>query len=102
LDAAHLSLIGPNINGGNFENGRSLIDNPILWRSSDSDSSMHFIEANGHRLLLDCGMSQGRRQEANKLNSEKSFDAKGIDAIVLSHAHLDHSGSCPSWVKNWL
>ncbi|MDD1760308.1 MAG: MBL fold metallo-hydrolase [Methanothrix sp.] len=62
--------------------------------------SMHFIEANGHRLLLDCGMSQGKRQEANKLNSENPFDAKSIDAIVLSHAHLDHSGKLPILVKN--
>jgi len=62
--------------------------------------SMHFIEANGHRVLLDCGMSQGKRQEANKLNSENPFDVKSIDAVVLSHAHLDHSGKLPILVKN--
>ena len=62
--------------------------------------SMHLVEANGHRLLLDCGMAQGRRQEANKLNSEFPFDVKGIDAVVLSHAHLDHSGKLPLLVKN--
>jgi metallo-beta-lactamase family protein len=61
---------------------------------------MHLVEANGHRLLLDCGMAQGRRQEANKLNSEFPFDVKGIDAVVLSHAHLDHSGKLPLLVKN--
>jgi metallo-beta-lactamase family protein len=62
--------------------------------------SMHFVEANGHRMLLDCGMSQGKRQEANKLNSEIPFDVKSIDAVVLSHAHLDHSGKLPTLVKN--
>jgi metallo-beta-lactamase family protein len=62
--------------------------------------SMHFVEANGHRMLLDCGMSQGKRQEANKLNSEIPFDVKSIDAVVLSHAHLDHSGKLPILVKN--
>jgi metallo-beta-lactamase family protein len=62
--------------------------------------SMHFVEANGHRLLLDCGMSQGKRQEANKLNSEIPFDVKSIDAVILSHAHLDHSGKLPFLVKN--
>ncbi len=62
--------------------------------------SMHLVEANGHRLLLDCGMVQGKRQEARKLNSEFPFDVKSIDAVVLSHAHLDHSGKLPMLIKN--
>ena len=72
-----------------------------FWGAAQTvTGSMHMVEANGHRLLLDCGMSQGRRQEANKLNSEFPFDVKGIDAVVLSHAHLDHSGKLPLLVKN--
>jgi metallo-beta-lactamase family protein len=62
--------------------------------------SMHLVETNGRRVLLDCGMVQGRRQEARKLNSEFPFDVKSIDAVVLSHAHLDHSGRLPMLVKN--
>ncbi|MGV8174119.1 MAG: MBL fold metallo-hydrolase RNA specificity domain-containing protein [Methanothrix sp.] len=62
--------------------------------------SMHLVEANENRLLLDCGMAQGRRQEANRLNSEFPFPAESIDAVVLSHAHLDHSGKLPMLVKN--
>jgi metallo-beta-lactamase family protein len=61
---------------------------------------MHLVEANDHRLLLDCGMAQGRRQEANRLNSEFPFNPEIIDAVVLSHAHLDHSGKLPMLVKN--
>jgi metallo-beta-lactamase family protein len=61
--------------------------------------SMHLVEANGHRVLLDCGMVQGKRQEARKLNSEFPFDVMSIDAVVLSHAHLDHSGKLPMLVK---
>ena len=61
--------------------------------------SMHLVEANGHRVLLDCGMVQGKRQEARKLNSEFPFDVKSIDAMVLSHAHLDHSGKLPLLVN---
>jgi len=62
--------------------------------------SMHLVEANGQRVLLDCGMVQGRRQESRKLNSEFPFDVMSIDAVVLSHAHLDHSGKLPMLVKN--
>jgi metallo-beta-lactamase family protein len=61
---------------------------------------MHLVEANGHRMLLDCGMAQGRRQEANRLNSEFPFNPESIEAVVLSHAHLDHSGKLPMLVKN--
>ena len=61
--------------------------------------SMHLVEANGHRVLLDCGMVQGKRQEARKQNSEFPFDVKSIDALVLSHAHLDHSGKLPMLAK---
>jgi len=60
---------------------------------------MHLIEADGHRMLLDCGMAQGRREEAKKLNSEFPFQPEKIDAVVLSHAHLDHSGKLPMLVK---
>jgi len=62
--------------------------------------SMHLVEANGHRVLLDCGLVQGRRQESRRLNSEFPFDVKTIDAVVLSHAHLDHTGKLPVLVKN--
>lgn len=62
--------------------------------------SMHLVEANGQRVLLDCGMVQGRRQESRKLNSEFPFDVMSIDAVVLSHAHIDHSGKLPMLVKS--
>lgn len=61
--------------------------------------SMHLVEANGHRVLLDCGLVQGKRIEARALNSEFPFDARKIDAVVLSHAHIDHSGKIPLLVK---
>jgi len=62
--------------------------------------SMHLVEANGLKILLDCGLYQGRREESRKLNSELPFHQKEIDALVLSHAHIDHSGNIPSLVKN--
>jgi metallo-beta-lactamase family protein len=61
--------------------------------------SMHVIEAAGKRVLLDCGLYQGRRKEAEEKNRFLPFDASGIDYMVLSHAHIDHSGNIPSLVK---
>ena len=62
--------------------------------------SLHLVESGGKRVLLDCGMFQGKRKEAEKNNREFPFDAASIDAVVLSHAHIDHSGRLPLLVKN--
>ena len=61
--------------------------------------SMHLVEVEGFRLLLDCGLFQGRREEARQRNSRFPFSPKTINAVVLSHAHLDHCGNLPSLVK---
>jgi len=61
--------------------------------------SEHLITVNGRRLLLDCGLYQGKRDEARTRNREFSFDPAGIEAVVLSHAHIDHSGNIPNLVK---
>ena len=62
--------------------------------------SMHHVEAAGRRFLLDCGMYQGRRAEAFDRNSHFPFPAESIDFVILSHAHIDHSGNLPTLVKN--
>jgi metallo-beta-lactamase family protein len=62
--------------------------------------SMHHLEVEGRRYLLDCGLAQGRRKETDAKNRNLPFDARSIDAIVLSHAHIDHSGNLPTLVKN--
>ncbi len=61
--------------------------------------SMHEVESGGKRVLLDCGLHQGRRQEANRKNRELGVEASAIDAVILSHAHTDHSGNLPTLVK---
>ncbi len=61
--------------------------------------SMHLVEAAGRRLLLDCGLNQGRRKEADQKNRNLPFAASSIDAVILSHAHIDHSGNLPTLVK---
>jgi metallo-beta-lactamase family protein len=61
--------------------------------------SMHLVEANGFRFLLDCGLYQGHRDEAFERNHNFPFQPHAIQAVVLSHAHLDHCGNLPSLVK---
>lgn len=61
--------------------------------------SKHLIEAGGKRVLLDCGMFQGRRKEALDLNWGMSKELSHVDAVILSHAHLDHCGLLPLLVK---
>src|SRR4051795_10250615 len=61
--------------------------------------SMHLVEANGKRLLLDCGLFQGKRSEARRINSTFPFAPRAIDAVILSHAHIDHSGNLPNLVR---
>ena len=61
--------------------------------------SMHLVEANGKRILLDCGLYQGHRKEAFEKNRNLPVDPKTIDYVVLSHAHIDHSGNLPQLVR---
>ncbi len=61
--------------------------------------SRHLIEVNGHKLLLECGLYQGRRKESYERNRHFYFDASDIHAVLLSHAHIDHSGNLPNLIK---
>jgi len=61
--------------------------------------SMHLVDTGRGQLLLDCGLYQGHRRHAFERNRDLPFDASGIDAVVLSHAHLDHAGNLPSLVR---
>ncbi len=61
--------------------------------------SKHLIEVNGQRILLDCGLYQGRRKDTFERNREFPFDPAKVDVVVLSHAHIDHSGNLPHLCK---
>lgn len=61
--------------------------------------SMHLLHVGGKKILLDCGTYHGRRQEARDRNEHFPFDPVSIDAVVLSHAHIDHSGNLPTLVR---
>lgn len=57
--------------------------------------SCHLIELGGVRILLDCGMYQGPREQARRLNEWLPRNAKEVDVVILSHGHLDHCGKLP-------
>src|SRR5581483_385268 len=61
--------------------------------------SMHHLESGGQRYLLDCGMYQGRRKEAEEQNRHFPFKANSITGVLVSHAHIDHIGNLPLLVK---
>jgi metallo-beta-lactamase family protein len=62
--------------------------------------SMHLLEASGARILLEAGLFQGKRAEAQALNATLPVDPRRIDAVILSHAHIDHSGRLPLLVRH--
>lgn len=61
--------------------------------------SAHLLRVNGKTILLDCGLYQGKRVESFERNSTFPFDPKEIDVLILSHAHIDHSGKIPMLCK---
>jgi metallo-beta-lactamase family protein len=61
--------------------------------------SMHELRHGNRRILLDCGLFQGRRNEARDRNCCFPFPASTVDRVILSHAHIDHSGNLPNLVK---
>ncbi len=61
--------------------------------------SKHLLEINGKFVLLDCGLFQGRRKESYEKNIRFGFDPSKVDAMILSHAHIDHCGNIPRLVK---
>jgi metallo-beta-lactamase family protein len=61
--------------------------------------SKHLLHTDGAKILLDCGMFQGRRKESIEINQNLGVNPREIDAVILSHAHIDHSGALPLLVK---
>ncbi len=61
--------------------------------------SMHVLEVGSTKVLLECGLRQGRREEARQRNARFPFQPKKIAAVVISHAHIDHCGNLPSLIR---
>jgi metallo-beta-lactamase family protein len=71
----------------------------FLGAAQEVTGSMHLLETSAGRILIDCGFYQGRREESHQRNAELPAEALGADCVILTHAHIDHSGSLPTLVK---
>ncbi len=71
----------------------------FVGAAQEVTGSKHLLHVNGKKILLDCGMFQGRRKISKEKNMNFPFNPEEIDAVILSHAHIDHSGLLPLLVK---
>ncbi len=72
----------------------------FLGATGQVTGSCYLLETGSRRILLDCGLFQGSKETEKQNGVDFSFDPAGIDAVVLSHAHLDHCGRLPKLVKD--
>lgn len=71
-----------------------------FWGAAQTvTGSLHRVDALGQTLLLDCGFYQGSRAESMRRNAKFPFRPRDVDAVLLSHAHIDHSGNLPNLVR---
>lgn len=73
----------------------------FAWAAQTVTGSKHILRVNGKTYLLDCGMFQGHRKESDEANRILPIKVEEIDALILSHAHIDHAGLIPLLVKKW-
>src|SRR5580698_7376498 len=71
-----------------------------FWGAAQTvTGSSHHLECAGQNILLDCGLFQGHRQQAREINEHLALPVEQLNAVVLSHAHIDHSGDLPLLAK---
>ena len=71
----------------------------FIGAARTTTGSMHLLSANDRNVLLDCGLYQGKRKEAFERNRNLRVRPGKLDSVVLSHAHIDHSGNLPTLVR---
>jgi metallo-beta-lactamase family protein len=72
----------------------------FLGAAQTVTGSQHLVRVNGSQILLECGLFQGKRRESLERNRNLPFNAAAVDAMILSHAHIDHSGNIPNLVRS--
>ncbi|WP_432464003.1 MULTISPECIES: MBL fold metallo-hydrolase RNA specificity domain-containing protein [unclassified Agarivorans] len=72
----------------------------FLGATEEVTGSCHLLTINDRQILLDCGLIQGSKTDALRNHQDFDFDPSRIDAVILSHAHIDHSGRIPQLVKS--
>lgn len=71
-----------------------------FWGAAQAvTGSMHLLEAGSSKVLLDCGLNQGKREDARRRNARFPFPPKQITAVLVSHAHIDHCGNLPTLIR---
>lgn len=72
-----------------------------FWGAAQTvTGSQHLIEVASDQILLECGLFQGKRAESYAVNRQLPYDACAVDAVLLSHAHIDHAGNIPNLTKS--
>ncbi|MGB3541421.1 MBL fold metallo-hydrolase RNA specificity domain-containing protein [Rubrivirga sp.] len=72
-----------------------------FWGAAQTvTGSLHYLEVDGTRLFLDCGLYQGRRSESRERNEDWPCEPSTVDAVLLSHAHIDHAGLLPKLYRD--
>lgn len=72
-----------------------------FWGAAQTvTGSQHWIEVASDQILLECGLFQGKRAESYAVNRQLPYDARAVDAALLSHAHIDHAGNIPNLTKS--
>lgn len=80
-------------------NERLAMQLTFLGAAGEVTGSQHLVETESRRLLLDCGLFQGRDEETGPKNARFHCAPRRLDAVILSHAHIDHSGNLPGLIK---
>jgi len=78
----------------------SVIELQFLGAAQAVTGSKHLLRTSRASVLLDCGLFQGRRRDTLQKNRDMPLDVQDLDAVVLSHAHIDHSGALPLLCRN--
>lgn len=80
-------------------NSGKIVKIEFLGAAKEVTGSQHLLHVNGKKIMIDCGMFQGRRKEAFEKNRNFKIDPSEIDILLLTHAHIDHSGNIPTLVS---